>query len=208
MNISLCMVVSEEADNLKELFPLLKEKVKEIIIVDQDSKDSTGEICKDFGARYFKRSKKNLADIDRQFCYNLAGSEWILSLDADERPSEKLLDSLEKYTQNPNVHCYWFRFDNQVDGIDISPVLGQEYHPRLWRKGFVQWPERAHTWPSFANGQQAFLDTQIHHHRTLERIESVHAKRRLAIDPQNQQVEHNFLHNLKQFLKSRGSIGI
>lgn|SRR5574341_110613 len=206
--ISLCMVVANEGENLKELFPLVRPYVDEVLVIDQASTDDTREICEKYDARVMVRSRKFLADIDRQTCYNMAGKDWILALDADERPSQELLEKIKYLTSANNVDCYWFKFDNKVDGIDVSPVLGQEYHPRLWRKGVVIWPERAHTWPQIQSSRQCFIDLPVKHYRSFERIKLVHAQRRQAIDPQNQQVEAQFLHNLEQYLKTvRGNNG-
>jgi len=202
------MVVANEEENLKELLPLVKPYVDDIIIVNQGSTDKTEEICKEFGARVFNKTRKFLADIDRAFCYQASQSEWIFALDADERPTKELLDNLKKYTENGNVNCYWFSFDNKVDGVDISDILGREYHPRLWRRGYLQWPERAHTWPNMPDARQAFISAQVQHYRTLERIERVHAQRKQSIDPQNQMVEDNFLTRLRQKIQSiRGGNG-
>ena len=204
------MVVANEEENLKELFSLMKPHVDEIIVINQGSTDKTEEICKEFEAKVINRTRKFYADPDRSFCYQVATGNWILALDADERPSSQLLENLHKWIENPDIDCYWFAFDNKVEGIDISDILGQEYHPRLWRKNYIQnWPERAHTWPQMPNLRQAFISAPVQHYRTLERIEQVHALRRQSIDPENQMVEERFLNTVRQKIKAmKGSNGI
>ena len=203
------MVIANEEENLRELLPLVKPYVDEIIIVNQDSTDNTLSVCSEFGAKVFNKTRKFLADIDRNFCYQMATGDWIFALDADERPSIKLLENLRKQTENPDVDCYWFAFDNKVDGIDISDILGQEYHPRLWRKNYLQWSDRAHTWPQMPNIKQAFISAPVQHYRTLQRIEQVHALRKQAIAPQNQMLEERFLNSVRQKIKAvKGENGI
>ena len=194
------MVVANEEENLKELLPLVHPFVDEIVVVNQGSTDGTELVCKEYGAKVFTKTRKFLADIDRNMCYLSASGDWIFGLDADERPTPELLVKLKILASANNVDCYWFKFDNKVDGVDINDILGKESHPRLWRKGAVDWPERAHTWPQVKSNRQCFLDYKIKHHRTLERIEKVHASRKQAIDPQNQQIEDRFLQMVREKL--------
>jgi len=44
-NLSIIVSAKEEAQNLKNILPLLKEKSNDVVVVDGRSKDNTKEIC-------------------------------------------------------------------------------------------------------------------------------------------------------------------
>ncbi len=61
----------------------------EIIVVDSESTDRTREIAKSLGARVIRQSWHGFSR-QKQFAADSAENDWILSLDADERVSDKL----------------------------------------------------------------------------------------------------------------------
>jgi len=213
MKISLCMVVRDEEKNLPGVFRWAKGVVDEIVIMDQGSTDGTPAICRDWGVYYHRTTRKDLADVDRQDCYNLATGDYCLALDADELPDVRLtryLKSLKNKDLEALYHVYWFPFLNLVDGVDIKPILGDDWHPRFWRIGdnilppVIVWPATAHTFPQINTAKVLFCNRgKIVHKRTLARIKRVHEERMKVIDPSNQQLEQNFLETLERFLNVR-----
>lgn len=206
--ISLCMVVRNEEKQLPDLFKLVRPVVDEIVIFDQSSDDDTGRICKEAGAKVITTSRKNLADIDRQDCYSFATKDYVLALDADERPDKGMMKFLHQIRSGTGKHgIYWFAFRNLVDGVDIKEILGEDWHPRLWMRmdpPIIEWPQQAHTFPKFNTDSHLFCTRgKVDHLRTLDKIKRVQTERGQVIDPQNQMVEQEFGKRVEELLKRK-----
>jgi glycosyltransferase involved in cell wall biosynthesis len=65
----------------------------EILVVDSESTDRTGEIAESCGAKVITQSWPGFAK-QKQFAVDSAANDWILSLDADERISDKLRNEI------------------------------------------------------------------------------------------------------------------
>lgn len=213
--ITLSMVVRNEARNLKKILKGCHKLFDKILVMDQDSDDETAEIVKSFGGEVIPTTRKDLADIDRQSLYELVDTEWLCVLDGDEMPSKELKKFLKSHRQKPDpkVDVYWIRFKNLIDGVDMKPILGDDWHPRLWRtringRPAILWPKRAHTWPKIISPRQLWLDTgYIIHDRSWRRVKKVHEKRMGVVDPEMRQVEANFLNAVSELLKRSGQNG-
>lgn len=83
-NISLCMIVCNEATNLRSCLEAVKDQVDEIIIVDTGSQDNTLEIAYSFTTEVYKFQWVDDFSLARNFAISKARSEWIICLDADE----------------------------------------------------------------------------------------------------------------------------
>lgn len=93
----------DEAENLRELIPLLKPQVEKVYVFDDESEDGTGEVARELGATVIRAREplptgwtgKNRA------CHELAkaaaedsDARWYVFLDADARPEPDFIDSL------------------------------------------------------------------------------------------------------------------
>jgi glycosyltransferase involved in cell wall biosynthesis len=65
----------------------------EILVVDSESIDRTREIAESFGARVVVKKWQGFS-AQKQFAVEAAAYDWIFSLDADEKVSEKLRDEI------------------------------------------------------------------------------------------------------------------
>ncbi|HEU5432860.1 MAG TPA: glycosyltransferase, partial [Thermomicrobiales bacterium] len=81
--ISVIVIAQNEERNLGGLLGTLG-WADEIVLVDGGSRDRTIEIARSFGARVYERPFDNFA-LQQNFALSLPASDWILSLDADER---------------------------------------------------------------------------------------------------------------------------
>lgn len=94
MKISATIIVLNEENNISGCLESL-DFADEIIVVDSGSTDRTKELCTSFAkVKYFEEPwlgfgrQKNLAA-------SLASNDWIFNIDADERVSRKLLNSIQ-----------------------------------------------------------------------------------------------------------------
>ena len=82
--------------NEEEKLPGLLERldwVDEIVVVDGGSHDATVGIARRHGCRVVSRTLDTFAR-QRNFAIQLATGDWVLSIDADERPTPRLIDEV------------------------------------------------------------------------------------------------------------------
>lgn len=101
--VSIVVITKNEEENISECLRSAQ-WADEIIVVDDQSQDRTVEIARRFTDKIFIRKMENEGR-HRNWAYEQATSDWILSLDADERVSPELTKELrevlekgEKYT--------------------------------------------------------------------------------------------------------------
>src|SRR5664279_377783 len=117
-DISVILATFNEEKNLADCLDSVRDIAREIIIVDGSSIDKTVEIAKTFHAKVLVTDNPPIFHINKQKALEMATSEWILQLDADERVSKELAaeikqvitlsePTLENYENNlPNKNLF------------------------------------------------------------------------------------------------------
>jgi glycosyltransferase involved in cell wall biosynthesis len=153
----------------------------EIVVVDSGSTDATCELAVSAGARVLSRTWSGFAD-QKQFAVDQARNDWIFSLDADERVSTELADSIRGIMFN--------ELANPADGYRIprrSFYMGRwikaggwypDYQLRLFNRAHGSW-KGAYVHESFAMSPDSKVKTlsgdilhfsvrnAAHHHRMI-----------------------------------------
>jgi glycosyltransferase involved in cell wall biosynthesis len=138
--ISVVVITLNEADRI----PALLESAAfadEVIVVDSGSTDGTQEICRAGGARVFTHAWQGYAE-QKQYAMNLATSEWILNLDADERISAPLAAEIQLIIRSAPPEVCGFSMPRLSRYLDTWIRHGGWYPDRkvrLVRKGSGQW---------------------------------------------------------------------
>jgi len=110
---------------------------QEIIIVDHDSSDNTLEIAKKYTKKIYKKENNPGAiDLQKNFGFEKATHQWILSLDADEHITSDLAKEIEgKIVQN-SVDGYFIPRKNIIFGKEIGHTgWYPDYQLRLFKNG-------------------------------------------------------------------------
>jgi len=94
MKITATVITFNEEHNIAAALESLR-WADEIIVVDSESTDATAEIARSFTDRVFVRPWPGYS-AQKNFAAEQASSEWIFSLDADERVSEELKREIEQ----------------------------------------------------------------------------------------------------------------
>lgn len=141
--VTLCVITKDEEQNLADCLASVLEPpglIAETVVLDSGSTDRTREIAESFGARTVVHpfdghvQQKNRA-------VELAGTEWILSLDADERLSPALAKEIAAALQAPDLPAafsmprrtfYLGRFIRHGDWYPDRKI-------RLFRKSLAKW---------------------------------------------------------------------
>lgn len=83
--VSVCMIVRDEERNLAEALRSVCDLVSEIVIVDTGSHDRTMAIAREFDVKLLTFPWQDDFSLARNVALQAATSDWILSLDADQR---------------------------------------------------------------------------------------------------------------------------
>jgi len=108
-NLSLILLTHNESKNLEKNFDWLKNcrAIREIVVVDDDSTDNTIEIAQKLASKHriitiLHRELNNDFSAQRNFAISKCKYNWIFWLDADEKPTKKLIRFLNHF----NKHQY------------------------------------------------------------------------------------------------------
>ena len=96
--LSVTIITLNEERNLPGALASVSGIADEVIVVDSGSTDGTRDIAQASGARFITREWTDYSQ-QKNYAAEQATHDWILSLDADERLSAELRDSLAKWKQ-------------------------------------------------------------------------------------------------------------
>ncbi|WP_373844866.1 glycosyltransferase [Clostridium sp.] len=100
--LTLCMIVKNEENTLKESLSRASSFVDEIIIVDTGSTDNTKDIALEFTDKIYDFKWCSDFSKARNYSIEKASNDWILVLDADEFIVDFSRSSVEKFIENPS----------------------------------------------------------------------------------------------------------
>jgi len=127
MKISATVITFNEEQNILAALESLS-WADEVLVVDSYSTDRTRDIARGFGARVIERDWPGFAE-QKQFAANEAANEWIFSLDADERVSDELKESIRVVQQQ----------EKPADGFLVAR---RSFYQGRWIKGGGWYPDR------------------------------------------------------------------
>lgn len=160
--LAICLVVKNEEKNLEELLPSLTKFADEILIGDTGSSDDSVNVAKEYADVFMNLNGKSVTE-SRNILLKCAASEWILSLDADERILEKDMEKLIKILGDLKEEAYRIPIFNYLgkEKWSVSCVI------RLVRKSeHLAWERAMHESlsNSFVGKTIGFLDNFVIHH--------------------------------------------
>ncbi|MVX62329.1 glycosyltransferase [Clostridium chromiireducens] len=117
--LSLCMIVKNEEENLKNCLSKVVAFIDEIIIVDTGSNDNTKNIAKKFTNKIYDFKWCNDFSKARNFSIKKASNDWVFVLDADELIIDFLMGNVEKFIRKPSN-------ENKVGRIQRTNIIEDE----------------------------------------------------------------------------------
>lgn len=121
----------------------------EVIVVDMHSDDKTALIAEKLGAKVFLHKRMGYVEPARNFAISKAKHPWVLVLDADERIGEKLATHIKQSVSEGVTDVFYIPEKNIVFGAWVKGnLLWPDYHPRLFRKGHLNWSDKVHDIPA------------------------------------------------------------
>jgi glycosyltransferase involved in cell wall biosynthesis len=105
---------------------------EEVIVVDGGSSDATAELAASAGARVVTLKGQTIG-AQRNAGILAARTEWVLTLDADERVSPELREEIRRELRAPKHEGYRLRFRSFFLGRQLRHgVYGRDWHVRLF----------------------------------------------------------------------------
>lgn len=204
--VSLCVITHNSDGRLRKLIERSRAFVSEVCVVDQSSTDGTEKDAKELSDVFVSKTKKGASDPDRNWLFSLANNPWVLYLDDDEYLSDELIKALPRLLKD-NIDIYWLKTRNLVDGVNIEKILGDDYHPRLFKKGALGYVDQEtnvdHTYPRVnGNPNVAFVDFHIVHDRTLSKVINSNRARNKVATQQQVQMQENFIKQVESLLEA------
>ena len=128
MKISATIITLNEESNIKADCESVA-WADEIVVVDSESTDATREIAASCGARVIINPWPGFG-AQKQFAVNRAAHDWIFSLDADERVSDQLKQSIQTLKSHPGT-----------EDADGYVVARRTYYQGRWIRGGGWYPD-------------------------------------------------------------------
>lgn len=122
--------------------------VDQLIVVDMESSDRTIEVAESFEARVLQVPNMGYVLPARNAGVRAVETEWIFTLDADERVQEPLARILDQITREDIADVVQVHWRLWIAGRFIEASGWQDnWHTRFFRKGFVEYGTRVHSLP-------------------------------------------------------------
>lgn len=118
--LAIAMIVKNEAKHLAACLDTVKDWVDEIVILDSGSRDQTKEIALNYTSKFYQNSEWLGFGKQRQRAQQYVDSDYVLWLDADERITPELKQSiLQAVVLNKTNTLYQIGRSSEVFGREI-----------------------------------------------------------------------------------------
>ena len=136
-SLSVVMSVHNEETVLDDALKSVKEIADEIIIVNNESTDNSVKIAKKYTKNILEHKNNPLIlNQAKNYGFSKAKSDWILSLDPDERVSPELAEEIKMEVSQTSINGYWIPRKNKIFGKWlIAGIWWPDYQRRLFRRG-------------------------------------------------------------------------
>lgn len=163
--LSIVIIAKNEERTIGKVLCSVRAIADEIILVDSGSSDATKEIANQFGARVVHQDWLGYSG-QKNFAIDLARSDWILSLDADEIVTDALAREIKESIVTPGT-ITGYRIP-RVLYIGTTAVRKGGFYPdaqlRLFKRGHGKFRPRAVHEAVSVDGTVALLKHDIHHY--------------------------------------------
>ena len=140
--LTAAIIALEEAANLAELLPRL-DWVDEIVVVDGGSRDATVAIAEAHGCRVVRRALDTFAR-QRGAAMDAATGDWVLSIDADERPTPALAGEIRRRIARGRHDAFRVPIRSTIFGRPLRRSGTQDDRPVRLRARACRWHGDVH----------------------------------------------------------------
>ncbi|MBR5130489.1 MAG: glycosyltransferase family 2 protein [Alphaproteobacteria bacterium] len=132
--LSVYIVTLNEEERLPRTLEAAQKVADEIIVVDSGSTDRTCEIAESYGAKVMFHQWKNIS-AQKKYAQEQCSNDLVLSLDADEVLSDKLIAEILSIKENRSVDAYKIKIADMMPGDKTPSRFAKTYNlVRLYDK--------------------------------------------------------------------------
>lgn len=147
-SLAVLILTKNEERNIAQTIRSVQGIADEIILADSGSTDRTVEIAKELGARVEFRAWDGDFAAQRNFSLAQARSDWVLFLDADERPTPELAKAIRKAADSGSAKkCRLERRTAAFGTVFKHGALKPDHVCRLFPRESVTWTGKVHERP-------------------------------------------------------------
>jgi glycosyltransferase involved in cell wall biosynthesis len=141
--ITAALITLDEEQNLRELLPALA-WTDEIVVVDGGSRDATVRVAATHGCRVAARPLDDFAS-QRNHALRLSTGDWVLSIDADERPTPALAAEIRRRIRGSRRRAFRIPIRSSIFRRPLRFCGTQDDSPiRLFRRDSACWTGPVH----------------------------------------------------------------
>lgn len=176
MSLSAIVLTRNEEKHIRDCLLSVRDFADELLVLDSHSTDRTIELAREVGARVEFRAFDNYPN-QRNAAIELARTEWIFFIDADERATPAVGQEIQSAICDLQYVGYWIPRRNIIFGKEIRHTgWSPDYQPRVMRKGFARFdPAREVHELVLWDGQTGYLCEPLIHYN-YETLAQFHAK--------------------------------
>jgi len=163
--LTVVILTKNEQKNIKDCLKSVYKWADEIIIIDDESTDSTRDIASQYADKILVK-KMDIEGAHRNWAYQQAKNDWVLSLDADERVTEELKEEIADALNCPGgkavfsiprrnfIGDYWVKYGGWYPSAQL----------KLFKKDKFKWEEVHVRTAAFTDGEAGHLKSDLIHY--------------------------------------------
>jgi glycosyltransferase involved in cell wall biosynthesis len=113
--LSVVIITFNEQDNIERCLLSIKDIADEILVIDSYSTDKTEKICEKHNVRFVRHKFEGHVE-QKNWAFDQTTYHHVLSIDADEELSERLIESIKKVKKDWRYDGYYFNRLNNYCG--------------------------------------------------------------------------------------------
>jgi len=164
-SLSVTIIAQDEADRIEPCLQSVANWVDEIIVLDSGSSDNTVEIARRYTDKVFETDWPGYGP-QKQRALDKANSDWVLSIDADERVSPELRHDIDAaLTDNPECVGYRTPWAVIVYGHRMDFGRSARAPRRLFKREGARFTDaQVHEHVVLAPGKKGTLEGRLYHY--------------------------------------------
>lgn len=125
--LSVYILTLNEQARLPRTLEAAKQVADEIVVVDSGSTDKTCEIAESYGAKVIFHKWKNISS-QKKYAEEQCANDFVLSLDADEVLSDKLIKEILAVKENRTADAYKIKIVDMMPGDKTPSLFAKTYN--------------------------------------------------------------------------------